>query len=84
MFELNQLVARVDRQEPVTVEEYLRVFFYENQAHDIGPCLVCGARGGVRAEQHVPNCDHASIMVLPDWVEVYRQRERDFVPCGDA
>jgi hypothetical protein len=77
MFELQQLVSRIDRQEPVTVEEYLQAFFYENANKDIGFCVVCGAHGGARGDQHAVWCRHASIMVLPDWLTVFRQREQE-------
>ena len=75
---LQQLVQQIALGQPIDIETYLGVFFYENSNHDIGPCTVCGAHGGYLAEQHDPQlCPRASIMVLDDWYEIFKQRESE-------
>lgn len=72
---LQQLVQQIALGQQVDVETYLAVFFYENANKDVGSCTICRARGGFRGEQHAVECRRASIMVLDNWLNVYRQRE---------
>jgi hypothetical protein len=76
---LQHLVQQIALGQQVDVEKYLVVFFSENCNHDIGPCI-CGARGGARPDQLAIECRRASIMALPDWLQVFRQREKEFEP----
>jgi hypothetical protein len=83
MHTLQHLVQQIALGQPIDSETYLAVFFYENANKDIGSCTICNARGGFSGEQHDPFCGHSSIMTLPDWVAVYRQREAE-PRAGDA
>jgi hypothetical protein len=74
---LQQLMQQIARSQRIDIETYLAVFFYENANKDIGSCTICRARGGFHGEQHDPVCGHSSIMTLPNWVAVYRQREAE-------
>jgi hypothetical protein len=76
---VSQLIQQIDRGLPVPVDLYLETFFYENMNQNFGLCSICRCRTW---EQHQPGCDHSSIMTLPEWVAVYRERERDFEPVG--